>query len=139
MIVSLNTARTKIVEAVEFAKLSYGNVLIEYYHLKAVDLNTQSDPFLAVRIMNYDGNQINLGRNGGNRIQGTLILEAKYKEGDGSKVAFNILEHFYMRIHMSDAYYPVRTQASRFSSRPLVKGWLAEAAIIPFWYDSIPG
>lgn len=139
MIVTLDDIRTKVVTAVEAIKAEYGQVLVEYYHLKSVDLNLQSDTFLSVRTMLYDGNQINLGRNGGNRIMGTLILEAKYKEGSGNKVACNILEFFYRRLHMTDAHYPLRTQASRFSSRTVVKGWLAEAAIIPFWCDSIPG
>lgn len=139
MIVTLNDIREKIVTAVEAAKVAYGTVTIEYHHLLSVNLDTQSDPFLAVRIMLFDGHQINLGPNGGNRLMGTIILEAKYKKGSGSKVANTILEHFYRKIHMTDAHYPVRTQAARASSRSLEKGWLAEAAIIPFWCDSIPG
>lgn len=139
MIVTLNDIRTKVVTVTEAIKADYGPLLVEYYHLKAVDLNTQSDPFLGVRIMLYDGIQTNLGRNAGNRLLGSIILEGKYKEGSGSKVANQILEFFYRRMHMTDDHYPLRTQAARPSSRPLGKGWLAEAAIIPFWCDSLPG
>lgn len=139
MIVTLNDIREKIVSAVEAIKVDYGPIVTEYHHLRAVNLDLQSDPFLSTRIMLYDGMQINLGKNGGNRLMGSIVLEAKYKEGEGSKVANNILEYFYRKIHMTDDHYPVRTYAARLSGRSVVKGWLAEAAIIPFWCDSIPG
>jgi hypothetical protein len=138
MIVTLNDIREKVVTAVEALKASYGPLTVEYYHLKSVNLDTQSVPFLSVRVMLHDGFQTNLGRHAGNRLIGSIILEAKYKEGSGSRVANTILEHFYRGLHMTDAHHPVRTQAARPSSRPLAKGWLAEAAIIPFWCDSLP-
>jgi len=33
---------------------------------------------------------------------------------------------------------PLRTQAAKFSSKPAKDGWVAQAALIPFWYDSLP-
>jgi len=139
MIVTLNNIRETVVTAIEAAKSTYGPLVVEYHHLKSVNLDTQSDPFLSVRVMLFDGMQVSLGKNGGNRLLGSIVLESKYKEGSGSKIANNILEHFYREIHMTDRHYPVRTYAARFSGRSVVKGWLAEAAIVPFWCDSIPG
>jgi len=111
---------------------------VEYDNKMTVNRATQSNPFLCVSMVYMDGEQIALGENGGNRVMGVIVLEANVKEGSGTAQANTLLDFFYPVVHKTDSMPPLRTQAAKFSSKPAKDGWVAQAALIPFWYDSLP-
>ena len=110
---------------------------VEYANGNKVNTSLQTDPYLKVWIVYQDGEQTTLGTNPGHRLMGTIVVEACVKEGSGTKLANELLAHFYPALHMKDTIPPLRTLAARFSSKPAVDGWAAEAALIPFWADSL--
>lgn len=110
---------------------------VEFSNGAKVNTSLQTDPYLRAWIVYQDGQQVNLSLTPDYRLMGTLVLEACVKEGSGTKAANQLLEHFYPAIHMKDTFPPIRTLAARFASKPTSDGWAAEAAIIPFWADSI--
>ena len=111
---------------------------VEYDNKLTVNRATQSLPFLCVSMVYVDGEQIALGPNGGNRAIGVIVLEANVKEGSGTAEANALLDYFYPQIHKTDSMPPLRTYVAKFSSKPAKDGWVAQAALIPFWYDSLP-
>lgn len=133
---SVRVALVAKVEALKATFTAYP-LAIEYVNGQAVNTATQSNPYLKVHLTYQDGQQIDLGRNPDYRMIGTIVLEACVKEGTGTRQANELLEHFYPALHMKDTIPPLRTLAARFTSRPARQGWSAEAALIPFWADSI--
>jgi hypothetical protein len=131
-------ARVALVTAVEALKSTWTayTLLIEYDNRVVVNRATHSNPFLCVDMVFMDGYQTTLG-NRGYRSLGTVVLEANVKEGSGKKLANELLEHFFPTLQMTDAYPPLRMHAAKFGSRPAREGWVAEAAVIPFWYDTL--
>lgn len=110
---------------------------IEYANGDVVNQATQVNPYLKVHIVYQDGAQIDLARSPGYRLIGTLLVEACVKDGSGTRKANELLNHVYPALHMKDTIPPLRTLAARFVSKPARDGWAAEAALIPFWADSI--
>ena len=108
---------------------------VEFDNFDTVNQATQTLPYLRVSLVYLDGYQTDLGPNAGHRVLGTLVVEAMVKQGAGTAQANRLLEHFYPKLHMSSAMMPLRTQAARYGSAPPKDGWVAQAALIPFWYD----
>ena len=131
--------RTALVAKVETLRSSFTSysLKVEYANGEKVNTALQTTPYLRVWIVYQDGDQINLASAPDYRLIGTIVVEARVKEGNGTKAANELLNHFYPAIHMKDTIPPLRTLAARFSSKPASDGWAAEAAIIPFWADSI--
>ena len=131
--------RTALVAKVETLRASFMAYPLKVEYANGIKVNTalQTNPYLKAWIVYQDGQQVNLALNPDHRLIGTIVLEACVKEGSGTKAANTLLEHFYPAIHMKDTIPPLRTLAARFSSKPASDGWAAEAAIIPFWADSI--
>jgi len=132
--------RTALVNKIEALKSTFSTytLLVEYDNLVTVNRATQSNPFLCVTIVYQDGYQIDLAANPSHRVLGTIVIEANVKEGSGTSRANLLLEHFYPSIHMKDNLPPLRTYAAKFASRSAKDGWAVQAALIPFWYDSMP-
>ena len=139
-IVTREMVRKKLVARIEEQRPLWTRfpVLIEYDNAIAVNQSTQSNPYLCVTIVYQDGYQTTLSKNPGDRVLGTIVIEAKAKEGSGTAQANDLLEHFYRKVHMTDTLTPLRTLAARFASSPARNGWVAQGALIPFWFDSIP-
>lgn len=133
------TIRENFVTKVTALAATFPDYSLKVEFSNGVKVNTalQTDPYLKAWIVYQDGQQVNLSMTPDYRLMGTLVLEACIKEGSGTKAANRLLEHFYPAIHMKDTMAPIRTLAARFSSKPASDGWAAEAAIIPFWADSI--
>jgi len=140
MIVTREDVRLKLVARIQALKATWAGypLEIEYDNLAAVNLSVQTNPYLCVRMVYMDGYQTTLSANPGNRVLGTIVLEVKVKQGSGTAKANALLEHFYRSVHMTDSMDPLRTFAARFGSAPPKDGWVAQAALIPFWYDSMP-
>ena len=131
---ALQALRTRV-EATRATWLDFA-VQVEYGNLKTVNTSTQSDPYLRVRMVYIDVYQLELARDPHHRVLGTIVIESMAKEGSGDLVQGRLLDHFYRAVHMTDTMPPLRTYAARFGSSPARDGWTAEAALIPFWYDS---
>ena len=131
-------ARTALVTKVEQLRLTFTPypLVVEFANGAVVNTARQSHPYLKAGLRYQDGAQIELATNPGHRIMGTIVLEAWVKQGTGTRQANELLAHFYPAIQMRDTLPPLRTAAARFAPAPLRDGWLAEAALIPFWMDS---
>lgn len=139
MIVTREMARQAITTRIQSLKATFSPyaVAVEYDNMNTVNRATQSNPFLGVTLVYIDGMQINLGPDSQHRPMGTLVLEAFDKEGAGTARMNALLDHFYRGVQMTDSMAPVRTHAARFASkRTPEQGWIAQSALIPFWYDS---
>lgn len=139
MIVTRETVRQKITTAVQALKTTFTGytVVIEYDNMQTVNRATQSNPFLSVTLVYIDGMQVGLGYGSMHRPIGTIVLEAWDKEGAGTARMNKLLDHFYRGLQMTDSMAPVRTHAARFSSKRVPEqGWIAQAALIPFWFDT---
>ncbi len=109
---------------------------IEYGNQMSINLASQANPYLCVQLVVMDGQQTSLGYNAMHRVMGNIIVEAKMKEGSGEAQANRLLAHFYPALQMKDNIPPLRTYAARMATKPAKQGWAAQAAIIPFWFDS---
>ena len=134
---TMEQARVALVTKVEALKTTWSAypLLIQYDNRESINYATQVNPFLRVSIDYLDGSQIALGPNGGHRMMGVILLEAWVKQGQGSKLGNELLEHFYPTIHMTDTMPPLRTRAAEFKSGNTINGWKAQAAIIGFHHD----
>lgn len=132
--------RVALVTKVETLKATFAGypLIVEYANENVVNTALQVNPYLKVSITYQGGQQIDLGDSPGHRLMGTVIIEACVKAGRGTKEANKLLQHFYPAIHMKDTIPPLRTLAARFASKPAYSdGWATEAALIPFWADSL--
>ncbi len=132
-------ARIAVVNKVEALRASFTvyPLTVEYANGNVVNTALQTRPYLRVQIRYQDGQQIGLSLTPGHRLLGTIVVEACVKEGSGTRQANELLAHFYPALHMKDSIPPLRTLASRFAPVPLRDGWTGEAALIPFWVDSL--
>lgn len=128
-------AITTKVNTLKVAWVAYP-LIVEYDNRTLVNLATQQNPYLKVSIQYMNGYQVDMSTTPNHRMIGTIIVEAFTKEGGGSKMANDLLQHFYTGLHMTDSMPPVRTYAAQFKTGRLFDGWQPEAAIIPFWFDS---
>ena len=132
--------RIALVTKVESLKATFSSypLVIEYANGNVVNTALQKNPYLRVWIVYQDGQQIDLSNKPGYRLIGTLVVEACVKAGTGTSAANKLLEHFYPELQMKDTIKPIRTLAARFASKEAGSdGWATEAALIPFWADSI--
>jgi hypothetical protein len=138
MIVTREQVRQAVTARVESLRASFADYIVEveYDNQNTINRSTQTLPFLAITFVYSDGYQTSLGSNSLHRPLGTVVVEAFDKEGAGTARINTMLDHFYRGLHLTDTMPPVRTYAARFSSKLPVQGWAAQAALIPFWYDT---
>ncbi len=132
--------RIALVTKVESLKATFSSypLVIEYANGNVVNTALQKNPYLRVWIVYQDGQQVDLSNKPGHRLMGTLVVEACVKAGTGTSAANKLLGHFYPELQMKDTIKPLRTLAARFASKEAGSdGWATEAALIPFWADSI--
>lgn len=132
------SARVALTTKIEELRATWSDyaLIVEYDNLNKVNLPMQTLPYLCVNLVHVDGWQIDLAQNPQQRFVGTIVLEAKVKEGQGTKLAFDLLQHFYPSLQMTDALAPLRTHAAKFKELPAAAGWHTCAVLIPFWYDA---
>lgn len=135
---ALEDVRQAIVAAVEAAKVGCpgGIPLIEYDNRIIVDTQTQSVPFICVKILFLDAEQADLNVNPTHRLYGQIHVSAAVKEGEGMSIGLKMLGHFYPQLHKKQLG-SVRTKMAKLvQSRPHL-GWVYYPALIPFWSDEI--
>lgn len=137
-IVTREDVRKIVTARIESLRVAFATypLLVEYDNFNTVNRATQSDPFIAVTFRYIDGYQINLGPSSETRALGTVVVEIFEKVGAGTARQNELIEIFYRGLQMTDSMAPVRTLAARFAPRPAEAGWAAQAALIPFWYDT---
>lgn len=132
--------RTDLVTAVEAAKTGFSpgyTLVIEYDNRIIVDTKTQTDPFMCVKILLLDGQQIGLSDDPKHRITGQLHIQAAVPEGEGVAKANELLDWFTPRLHRK-ALGTVRTQMAVMAKPTPHLGWEYHTVIVPFWTDQ-PG
>lgn len=138
MVVTRNTVRQKLVTKMETLRASFTDfpLVIEYDNKITVDLTKQSNPFIQFAIVYQDGEQVGLGIETPTRVMGTIIIAVRGRVGSGMVDMDKVIDHFFRALSKTDAFAPVRTYAARFSSSPNMNGWVSQAILIPFWYDT---
>lgn len=137
-IVTRNTVRELLVREVERLRLSFTPypIVVQYDNKKTVDLTTQQKPFIELAIVYQDGDQVGLGKDVPTRLMGTIVLAVRGRSGTGVVDMDAAVDHFFRPLGKTDKLSPLRTYAARFSSSPEMLGWVAQAILIPFWYDT---
>lgn len=138
MVVTRDQVRKIVTSKVEALRASFKAypLLVEYDNVITVNRSTQTLPFLAVDLVYMDGYQTSLGVGNNHRVLGTLIIEANDKVGQGTSRMNTLVDHFYRGLSQTDSLFPMRLHSARFTSKQPFNGWVAQAAVIPFWYDS---
>ena len=137
MIITREDARIAITTRLEAVKATWTEypLIVEYTNSVAVNPSEQTNPWLKASILYHSGEQVGLGIKANYRALGTLLLEARDRPGRGNARVNRLIEHFFRPMHMTDLINPVRTYAARLVSATTDE-WIAETAIIPFWYDT---
>lgn len=135
---TLEAARLAIVTAVDAAKTGapVSPLIIEYDNRILVDTQTQTKPFLCVKIIFIDGYQADLSESPTHRVFGQIHLAAAIKEGQGSALALGLLDHFYTRLQRKQ-FGIVRTMMADMAPVKPHLGWNYYTVLIPFWFDKI--
>lgn len=133
---TMEAARQAIATAVEAAKAGapVSPLIIEYDNRTIVDTQTQTKPFLCVRMELMNARQADLNVKPIHRFDGQIHLAAAVKEGSGSAEALKLLDYFYPLLHQT-ALGILRTHMA--SPAPMVPhlGWCYYPMLIPFWFD----
>ena len=134
---SLDSARTQIVTAVEGARAAWTNFLVVQYDNRiAVDPQKAHDTWLDVNIMFTDAYQGDLSDQPFHRHIGIIQLAAVTKYGNGTAEGLRLLEHFYTRLQRKQ-FGSVRTLV--MDPRPTRQhlGWDWQMCAVPFWFDVV--
>lgn len=130
--------RAGFTQAIEALRLAYPTPLnVEYPNQVELDPAAQTDPFMKVRIVYNDSYQASLGPRKHLRAVGMLLLECWVNPGKGTKLANDMVQHFYPSLHMSDSIAGVRTLAVKFLPNQTRAGWDVQPIGIPFWFDEV--
>ena len=105
-----------------------------------VDVSQDKTPYMNVRLIYMDGDDVGIGPDVDLRNMGTIQLECCYKEGDlvGMVTVNNLIDKLLPLLSSNDSMYPVRTYPARQVTPPNgpESGWSEEGVVVPFWYDS---
>lgn len=129
--------RQAVVTAVEARKALWVgySLIVEYDNRIIVDTQTQTNPFLCVEIQYLDGEQVDLGGSPNHRVYGSLTVAAAVKEGSGSKLANELLQHFYPALHLTTIDGARMWGAKPEKTKPH-RGWVYHPVSIPFDFDT---
>jgi hypothetical protein len=134
---SRTLARVDIVTAVQAAAASFAafQVVVDYDNKNLVDYAAQVKPYLAVDIIYYDGQQMDLGAKPLVGAYGQIALAVCTQEGKGVLLSDQLMDHLVANLQLKD--WPlVRTQAARPQPSRTVKGWYTTVTFINFWYHT---
>lgn len=134
---SIEQIRQDLVTAVNALKASFAGgypLVIEYDNTRAIDTQTQVNPYLMVDVKIIDMEQADLSDNPTHRVYGQLVLVAAIKEGSGVKAANLLLEHFYTKLQRK-TFGSVRTHMATVAPNRPHLGWLYLPVVVPFWSD----
>lgn len=137
---SLELYRQSLVSAVESVRPSfdalYYPLKVEYDNRETVDLSTQSQPYLIVKVKWNDAYQADLAAKPIQRITGHLELISATKEGDGVARGLIMIDHFYTRLQQRQ-FGRVHTHIGDLTPELSKSGWRYQPALIPFWIHRV--
>lgn len=110
---------------------------IEWEGRAIVDTQTHADPFLCVRVIYIDGEQVELGTNPNHRVWGQVHLAAAVRDGWGVAQANTLLDFFTPALHMRTVG-SLRLAGARPTPKKPHLGWEYHPVLIPFSADTIP-
>lgn len=133
---SLNQIRSDMTAAVEAAASTFSAypLIIEYDNKIIVDTAKQVNPFLQVRMKLLDGYQMELANKPHHRLVGQIELAAVVKVGAGSAKAYQLLDHFYPKLHKT-RLGTLRTMMALPGPVKDHLGWSYYPVLIPLWVD----
>lgn len=135
---TLEQHRQSIVTAVEAAKATFTAypLIIEYDNRMMIDHSTQVNPYLCVDLKFLDGYQADLSTNPIHRKIGQIHVQAVVKEGAGTALAYQLLDHFAPKLERK-IFGGVKTRMSTYAREATHRGWVYFPVVIPFWADDI--
>ena len=129
--------RKDIVTAVNLAVAGFTAypLVVEYPNRETVDFNTQTRPFLTVKIKTLDGEQANLSDAPLHRITGQIHLAVAIQKGQGVTEAYKVLDYLYPKLQRKKLGTYVRTRMAVPADMLEHNNWCYYPALIPFWAD----
>lgn len=137
--VSRDDVRKKAVQRLQALAASFARfpLVIEYDNRVTVDLTTQQKPYVKFSMVYQDGEQSSLGKGVTRRVMGSMVIAVMSRVGSGVEEGDAVLDHLWRHMSQTDEMLPLRTYAARFSSSPSMLGWVSQAALVPFWYETL--
>ena len=112
---------------------------IRYPGMLPIDVSVDKSLYVNIDIIYIDGWTSELGSKI-TRKSGTIVFEVNYKQGniEDIKLTNRILDTVEPSLSNTDSLMPLRTLASKqvSSTRGAEEGFMREALVTPFWYDS---
>lgn len=140
MKVTREEIRKKVVATLTPQLLQLNKARIKYPLMPEVDVSIDKSIFVNIDLVYSDGWAAEIGGDANVRKSGTLVVEVNFKQGDipAIKKANEILDAVEPVISNTDSLTPLRTFAAAQVSPTsgAVQGFLREALVVPFWYDS---
>ena len=123
------------------------NVRVQWPGTAQIDVSTNKNLFLTVRLVYMDGTATDLGDSANNRLIGILEITFNFKEGNLADFKkFNELaDTIQSLVSNTDKLKPLRTYTTRQETarrdfniqvRGSESGWITETLVTPFWYDT---
>lgn len=123
------------------------NVRVQWPGTAQIDVSTNKNLFLTVRLVYMDGSATELGDSANNRLIGILEITFNYKEGNAAdyKTFNSLADTIQSLVSNTDRLKPLRTYATRQETprrdfniqvRGSESGWITETLVTPFWYDT---
>lgn len=133
---SIEATRQSVVAAVEAIKSSIpGTPVIEYDNRIIIDTQTQTLPFMMVKLIYADGRQANLAEKPIHRLEGHIQVSAAAKEGDGTALIGSMVDYVMGQLQ-GKQFGAVRTRYGRPTPIAPHLGWVYFTVLIPFWVDA---
>lgn len=132
-----NEARAAIYSALNTVMAdAHPGIPVLYENRLNVDLNLQTEPFVACELVWNDGSQIGMGDTPGKRYMGAIWLATANKQGEGTAELLAVMTT------LSDAFGiktvgGVTCQAPRPLPGYLKDGWYFQPVRIPFYFDDM--
>ena len=135
---SQSVARQEIAQAIETARAAWTpyNLVVEQENRDIVDQVTQSNPYVGVDVVFYDGQQMDLGPAPLQGIYGQIFLAVCTQEGKGTSGVTPLMD--YMNKALSrKAFALVKTGVPKPQPYVIKKGWYCQISLINFWYHEL--
>lgn len=132
---SREAARVDITTAIQTAAAAWVTypVLVDYENRELVDYAAQINPYLAVDIVYYSAEQMDLGTSPFVGVQGQIALAVCVQEGRGTAKANLLMDHFTTALQLKN-WSLVRTKVARPQRTVTRKGWYCLVTLVDFWY-----
>lgn len=115
---------------------SHAGVPVLYENRLLIDWDTQAAPFVAAELQLNDGEQAALGPTPPIRYRGGFYLQVWVKEGEGTKVALQILTTL-ANTFKTAKFSGITTMAPRPLPGTPFKGWYVHGLRVPFYFDDM--